>query len=201
MKASEQYNKYINEFNKMFHDIKNNDIAKHIPNLLTLSRGVTPIFTIPLTLCGKVIPATIISSATACTDLFDGYIARKYNLSSEFGKDLDAICDKIYAGGLIIPLVIKDSKYFALVSLESIISLITVYSKLNEKDPSSSMIGKIKSTSLFTTLVSSYFSLIKTNNTSNKNIDSLIKCTLSLQILTIIDYYLKSNKKQKMLTK
>lgn len=42
------------------------------------------------------------------TDLLDGYIARKTNTISEFGKAMDPIADKIYVAALIIAMVSKD---------------------------------------------------------------------------------------------
>ncbi len=42
------------------------------------------------------------------TDLLDGYIARKTNTISEFGKAIDPIADKIFVAALIIAMVTKD---------------------------------------------------------------------------------------------
>jgi cardiolipin synthase len=42
------------------------------------------------------------------TDFFDGYIARKFNLVSNFGKMFDPIADKILVGCVIIMLLKKD---------------------------------------------------------------------------------------------
>ncbi len=38
----------------------------------------------------------------SCTDFIDGYIARKYNMVTDFGKTMDAIADKILVNGLLI---------------------------------------------------------------------------------------------------
>lgn len=200
MKSSEQFSIYTNELSNVFKDLKDKDKrGKQIPNLLTLSRGIAPFITIPLYIFGKKIPAIIITGTVASTDFFDGKLARKYNNVTSFGKDLDAICDKIFSTSLIIPLIIKDKKYTALISSEAIISLITIKSKLDGKNPSSSLLGKIKTWSLSSLLISSYISTIKDNNINNKYTKFLFKSTLTLEILSIIDYYFKNKQKEKNL--
>ena len=51
--------------------------------------------------------ATAIMGISMITDLFDGYIARKYNMITEFGKLIDPIADKLTQGVLLWCLVGK----------------------------------------------------------------------------------------------
>ena len=104
---------FINKLNK---EIKNNlsdlkhkeTVIKQIPNLLTFSRLIAPLIIIPLIISNHHFEAMIITICFALTDLIDGRIARKYNIVSEFGRQLDPVCDKVFVGGIIIPLVFKN---------------------------------------------------------------------------------------------
>lgn len=50
----------------------------------------------------KLLIADIIFVIAAISDFFDGYLARKYNAVSDFGKVTDAIADKILVNGVLI---------------------------------------------------------------------------------------------------
>ena len=77
-------------------------------NFLTILRIVG---TIPLILViynkGTCLQSLIIFILLAITDFFDGYLARKYNKCSEFGKVADGIADKFLMLSLTIVLLIK----------------------------------------------------------------------------------------------
>ena len=69
----------------------------NLPNKLTISRIIlTFIFLFFISQGGlaPVIVATIIFALASFTDFYDGYLARKYNLISDFGAMMDPIADK-----------------------------------------------------------------------------------------------------------
>jgi len=84
-----------------------NYIKKSIPNGLTLFRCLTSIL-LPFLIIyggetGAIIAAPLLIFA-AISDYLDGFYARKYNVTSVFGKILDPIADKLLVIGIILSL-------------------------------------------------------------------------------------------------
>ena len=52
----------------------------------------------------KYIIAGVLFAIGATTDFLDGYLARKYNIVTDFGKVMDAIADKVLVNGVLIVL-------------------------------------------------------------------------------------------------
>jgi CDP-diacylglycerol--glycerol-3-phosphate 3-phosphatidyltransferase len=70
---------------------------KNVPNILTVSRffiAVAFIIFFQMDVAWAVFLATALFTIGALTDLLDGYLARKYQLFSDFGKMMDPIADK-----------------------------------------------------------------------------------------------------------
>tara|TARA_B110000003_G_C16411248_1_gene442333 strand:- start:167 stop:709 length:543 start_codon:yes stop_codon:yes gene_type:complete len=82
-------------------------------NLLTLSRIflAAAIFLL-LTRPEGYILAFILFFVAGVTDYFDGYLARKYNLTSEIGEVLDPIADKILIVFVLFGLSVNLTSYF-----------------------------------------------------------------------------------------
>ncbi len=81
---------------------------KNLPNFLTLMRiALIPVlmaaFYLPVT--WSHIAAMLIFALATITDWFDGYLARKYGLTSAFGAFLDPVADKLIVAVTLVLLV------------------------------------------------------------------------------------------------
>ena len=79
---------------------------KHIPNTLTILRLLACPLLIYLFEISNYLWILIIFVLACLTDFFDGYLARKRNFKSNFGKTLDPIADKILIITISILIVI-----------------------------------------------------------------------------------------------
>lgn len=68
---------------------------KHIPNILTLLRIILVPFFIYYFVQEQLMVAFILFIIASVTDYFDGYLARKYKVISNFGKIMDPLADKL----------------------------------------------------------------------------------------------------------
>jgi len=85
-------------------------ILRHLPNILTAAR-LPAIFLITVWTywAGPWASAALaLFILAALTDIFDGWIARKLNAVTDFGRLMDALVDKIFILGLLIGLAAID---------------------------------------------------------------------------------------------
>ena len=83
---------------------------KNLPNVLTISRIVllAPLLIMIYLPNDQLnLISVILFILIALTDFFDGFFARRQNITSEFGKMLDPIADKLLVVGVLIVLMIK----------------------------------------------------------------------------------------------
>lgn len=74
----------------------------NLPNKLTMIRMILVPICMALTLMGHMYGALAVFIVASVTDFFDGYIARKYNLITSFGKIMDPLADKILVFGALL---------------------------------------------------------------------------------------------------
>ena len=106
-------------------------MKRHIPNILTIARVVLAFVCFGalsmLTASSHGVfvgvgPGPLLMTALVCfvvaaiTDFFDGYLARKWKVTGEFGAILDPIADKILVTGAILGLIGMMSLFFTLAS-------------------------------------------------------------------------------------
>ena len=129
-------------------------IINKIPNAITISRIISCVIGAVLFTMGNVVPSLIFYIYGAVSDAFDGFLARKLNAVSEFGKKIDPISDKLYALSLMTPSIILGNYLMILPLLfEGIISGINIYSDIKYKNTHTEKVGKIKTIMLFPTMI------------------------------------------------
>lgn len=95
----------MSKFNDNIKDLFTN--WNTIPNWMCFVRiALIPVFTV-MFVKGMYIPAFIVMIVAALTDVFDGKIARKFNMVSNLGKILDPIADKLSQMAIVIILIVK----------------------------------------------------------------------------------------------
>lgn len=81
-------------------------MLKHVPNILTIIRFLLIPFILFNIFSGNYILAFAFFTISGITDIADGFIARKYNLVSNFGKLMDPLADKLTQIATLASLVI-----------------------------------------------------------------------------------------------
>lgn len=84
-------------------------IIRHIPNALTVGRLILTLIFLGMILYAPTLeqekPAAFLTAAfvlfviAGLTDIVDGHIARKFNVTSQFGRTVDPLADKILVCG------------------------------------------------------------------------------------------------------
>lgn len=157
----------------------------NLPNKLTISRIIMTIFIIIILLGGDYIAALfgfeipklfinekivvdlkylisgILFIIASITDFLDGYIARKYNLITDFGKLIDAIADKILVNSVLIILAGKGfiSPIIPVVIIirDSVVNSIKMLAASKGKVVAAIKSGKIKTACLMVGIVLTLF--------------------------------------------
>ena len=157
----------------------------NLPNKLTISRIVMAILIIFVLLGGsytsslfgfeipklyineslvvdlKYIIAGILFILASLTDFLDGYIARKYNLITDFGKLVDAIADKILVNSVLIILAAQGFIHpiipVIIIIRDSVVNSIKMLAASKGKVVAAIKSGKIKTACLMLGIVLTLF--------------------------------------------
>jgi cardiolipin synthase len=133
--------------------------------------------------------AAAILAASCMTDMVDGFVARRFNMISNFGKLLDPIADKLTQFTLIVSLAFRYPVLCFLIGLFVVkegFQLIAVSINLRKKKmlEGALMSGKICTTVLFTSLI--VMVLIPTLTNSTVTVIAAIDAVFML--IAFVDY-------------
>jgi len=146
----------------------------------------------------KFIICGIIFLVAALTDFLDGYLARKYNLVTDFGKVADAIADKILVNGVLILLAtngfISSIIPVVIISRDIIVDSIKMIAGQKAAAVGASKTGKIKTVFMLVGITLIFFYNLPFELW---NIDIATICILIATVLSVvsgIEYYVKNKK-------
>jgi len=129
-------------------------IKKNIPNIITFSRVVALVSGFIYFIKDEYIVAMIFYLYGVTSDAIDGYLARKLDAYSKFGKYLDAISDKFLLLSIIIVSIINKNYLVILPAIfELIISIIAYLIIIKKRKSYTERVGKIKTTIEFTMMI------------------------------------------------
>lgn len=141
------------------HRVFKKDQILTIPNLLSVIR----LLMIPLIIwlyCYAQMyhAAVVVILLSGLTDIADGFIARKYNMVSDFGKILDPVADKLTQAALILCLTVKHKLMIPLIiefALRELCMLIMGYITIRKHDSvnSSKWYGKLTTVILYAVMM------------------------------------------------
>lgn len=157
----------------------------NLPNKLTISRIIMAIIIIIILLGGsytnslfgfeipkifvnesivvdlKYIISGILFILASITDFLDGYIARKYNLITDFGKLIDAIADKILVNSVLIILAAQGFIHpiipVIIIIRDSVVNSIKMLAASKGKVVAAIKSGKVKTACLMVGIVLTLF--------------------------------------------
>lgn len=95
-------------------------LVRHIPNALTVLRLIAiPFFIVLLEEAdeGRSTAAAILFAAASTTDWFDGYLARRFQVQSRFGRIADPLADRVLITSAILLLAWHDRLPLLVVAL------------------------------------------------------------------------------------
>lgn len=172
----------------------------NLPNKITIFR----VFLIPVFLVLLMVPgipggtymAAVVFVIACLTDALDGYIARKYNLVSNFGKFMDPLADKLLVCSALICFVelnlVPAWIIIVIISREFIISGFRLIASDNGVVIAASCWGKFKTTAQ---MIMCILLIVHLDNSVFHALEQIfIYISLILTVVSLIDYLVKNRK-------
>ncbi|MBQ8872200.1 MAG: CDP-diacylglycerol--glycerol-3-phosphate 3-phosphatidyltransferase [Bacilli bacterium] len=186
----------------------------NLPNKITISRIVMTIFIIIILLFPfenmgiktmkffvneslvvdiKYIIAGVLFIIASLTDFVDGYIARKYNLVTDFGKMVDAIADKMLVNSVLIILAATGSISaiipVVIVTRDTFVDVVKMIAGSKGKVVAAIKSGKYKTAFLMTGIALTLFYNLPFELFNLKIAEALLLVATVLSIVSAVQYY------------
>ncbi len=187
----------------------------NLPNKLTIARIIASILIIllllfPFQMAGiefpqlfineklvvdsKYLIAGILFVLASITDFLDGYIARKYNLVTDFGKLIDAIADKVLVNSVLIILASQGFIHpiipVVIIVRDSIVNSIKMLAASKGKVVAAIKSGKIKTACLMIGISFTLFYNLPFELFNLRVADFLLFVAAVMSIISGIQYYI-----------
>ena len=189
-------------------DQKDNDKLKKkiMVNMITALRGIGGILLVPIFSIYGGIPATVWFISFMATDWIDGYLARKYEVSSFFGALLDGMFDKLFGIISFLLLASISPSYMIPLLFEAGIFGYGLYSASKGNNVKSTIIGKAKMwflavsvlLGLLNTDLLTLENLLQTINLNSVPLDNLVRLEqvakdslIGMEALSLSSYVIK----------
>lgn len=146
----------------------------------------------------KYIIAGVLFIIASLTDFLDGYIARKYNLVTDFGKMIDSIADKILTNSVLI--ILSSSGFIhpiipvIIILRDTVVNSIKMVAGNKGQVVAAIKSGKIKAACLMVGIVLTLFYNLPFELWNLKVSDFLLVIAAVLSIVSAVEYY-QMNKK------
>lgn len=168
-------------------------MLKHIPNILTILRFIFIPIILYFIFTGNYILGIVFFTVSGITDVLDGFIARKFNLVSNFGKLMDPLADKLTQISVLACLVKVDIIPFWILVIVILKELLMVVgaSFLYGKDVVvySKWYGKLATVLFYLAIVISLITKLLGLTGFWSNFDLLIYCiALACTVFSLIMY-------------
>ncbi len=137
--------------------------------------------------------AGVLFIIASLTDFIDGYIARKYNLVTDFGKFMDAVADKILVNAVLVILAAQGFIHpiipVIIIMRDTFVDSIRMVASKNGKVIPAGMLGKVKTASMMVGLVLTLFYNMPFELLNLRISDFLLILATTLSVISGIQYY------------
>ena len=137
--------------------------------------------------------AGVLFIIASLTDFVDGYIARKYDLVTDFGKMMDAIADKILVNAILIILCAQGFIHpiipVIIILRDTVVDSIKMIAGSKGNVVAASKLGKVKTASMMVGLVLTLFYNLPFELWNLRIADFLLILATILSVISGIQYY------------